>query len=44
MNSIFDWIWALLPLFFAAGISFWVYNLQERIEDLERRLEEQAHP
>jgi len=40
MGSVFDWIWALLPLFLGTGLFFWVYNLQERIDSLERRLEE----
>lgn len=38
--STFDWIYGLLPYFACGGFFFWAYLLQERIEILEKRLDE----
>lgn len=35
-----DWVWALLPLLFGTVLLFWIYNLQDRVEMLERKFED----
>ena len=35
-----DWIGSLVPYFVGTGLVFWVYMVQERVELLERRIEE----
>lgn len=40
MTTAFDWIWALLPLIAGTVFLFWVYSLQQRVDALERRLED----
>lgn len=42
MLSMVDWIWGILPYFFFAALVVWIYTLQERIENLERKNEDRS--